>query len=82
MAYPVGERVKRPGQVGECEVGGRALVEGVEPITCRLSDNQQPGGGVYYGRPVQYLGDGQNVDTFVVFDLGTVGDRNANRFTT
>jgi len=74
--------VKRPGQVGECEVGGRALVKGFEPVTCRLSDNQQPGVGVYYGRSVQYLGDGQNVDTFVVFDLGTVGDRNANRLTT
>ena len=82
VAYPVGERVKRPGQVRECEVRGPSAVKGFEPVSCGLSNNQQPGLGVYHGRSVQDLGNGQNVDTFVVFDLGTVGDRNANRFTT
>jgi len=57
-------------------------VKGFEPVTCGLSNNQQPGVRVYYSRPIQYLGDGQNVDTFIVFNLGTVGDRNANRLTT
>jgi len=56
-------------------------VKGFEPVTCGLSNNQQPGVRVYYSRPIQYLGDGQNVDTFIVFNLGTVGDRNANRLT-
>ena len=82
VAYPVGERVKRPGQVRECEVGGPALVKGFEPVTCGLSNNQQPSVGVYDGRSIQYLGDGQNVDAFVSFDLRTIGDRNADRLAT
>ena len=57
-------------------------MKGFEPVTCGLSDNQQPGVGVYYGRSVQYLGDGQNVDTFIVFNLGAIGDRDTNRLTT
>jgi len=56
-------------------------VKGFEPVTCGLSDNQQPGVRIYYSRPVQDLGDSQNVDTFSVFDVGTVGDRDANRLT-
>ena len=69
VAYPVGERVQRPGQVRECEVGGPALVKGLVPVTCGLSNNQQPSVGVYYGRTIQYLGDSQNVDALVSFDL-------------
>ena len=54
-------------------------MKGFEPVTSGLSDNQQPAIRVHYGRPVQDLGDSQNVDTFIVFNLGTVGDRDANR---
>ena len=57
-------------------------MKGFEPVTCGLSDNQQPGVRVYYGWPIQDLGDSQNVDAFVVFNLGTIGDRDANRLTT
>jgi len=57
-------------------------VKGFESVTCGLSDNQQPGIRVYYSRPVQYFGDGQDVDSFVVFNLGAIGDRDANRPTT
>ena len=57
-------------------------MKGFKPVTCGLSDNQQPGVRVYYGRPVQYFGDGQDVDAFVVFNLGAIGDRDANRLTT
>ena len=57
-------------------------MKGFEPVTCGLSDNQQPGVRIYYGRPIQDLGDSQNVDTFIVFDLGAIGDRDANRLTT
>jgi len=56
-------------------------VKGFESVTCGLSDNQQPGVRVYYGRPVQYFGDGQDVDTFGVFDVGTIGNRDADRLT-
>ena len=80
-ACPVGKRARGPGQVRECEVGGPAAVKGFEPVTCGLSDNQQPGVRVYYSRPVQNLGDSQNVDSFVVFNLGAIGDRDANRLT-
>jgi len=57
-------------------------VKGFEPVTCGLSDNQQPGIRVHYGRPVQDPGDSQNVDTFIVFNVGAIGDRDANRLTT
>ena len=57
-------------------------MKGFEPITCRLSANQQPGVRVHSGRPVQELGDSQDVDAFVVCDVGTIGDRDANRLTT
>ena len=73
--------MRGPGQVRECEVGGPTAVKGFESVSCGLSDDQQPGVGVYYGRSVQYFGDGQDVDAFVVFDLGAIGDRNTNRLT-
>jgi len=56
-------------------------VKGFESVTCGLSDNQQPGVRVHYSRPVQYFGDSQNVDAFVVFDVGTVGDSDTNLLT-
>jgi len=56
-------------------------VKGFEPVTCGLSDNQQPGVRVNYSRPVQHLGNSQNVDAFIVFNLGTVDDRDTNRLT-
>ena len=56
-------------------------MKGFESVSCGLSDSQQPGIGVYYGRSVQYFGDGQDVDSFVVFDVGAIGDRDTNRLT-
>ena len=56
-------------------------MKGFEPVTCGLSDNQQPGVLIYYSRPIQDLGDSQNVDTFIVFNVGAIGDRDANRLT-